>query len=170
MFLYVIACGSPMAAEVHILARLARARGWEVSAVVTERAAPFIDLEVLAEAAGRPVRTGWRRPADRDYPDADAIVAAPATFNTVNKWTHGIADTLASAILCEYLMRDVPIVVVPKGDPALDYHPAFRESLRKLDKWGVRVLFNGNGAEPSWETIMEELVRAIEGPPRQPPG
>jgi hypothetical protein len=32
-------------------------------------------------------------------PEADAVLAAPLTFNTINKWAAGISDTLALGLL-----------------------------------------------------------------------
>jgi hypothetical protein len=51
----------------------------------------FIDAAQLAALTGHRVRTGFRMPDEPDeLPAADAIVVAPATFNTVNKWAAGI--------------------------------------------------------------------------------
>jgi Flavoprotein len=35
----------------------------------------------------------------------DAIIVAPATFNTINKWAVGISDTLALGLLTEAIGR-----------------------------------------------------------------
>jgi hypothetical protein len=38
-------------------------------------------------------------PADPDIlPDPDAMIVAPATANTINKWAAGISDTLPLAL------------------------------------------------------------------------
>jgi hypothetical protein len=74
-------------------------------------------------------------------PAADAIVVAPATVNTVNKWAVGIADTLALGLLIEGQGKGLPIVAMPFTNAAMGAHPAFRESLDRLRSWGIAVLF-----------------------------
>jgi phosphopantothenoylcysteine synthetase/decarboxylase len=110
-------------------------------------------------------------------PEADAIVVAPATFNTINRWVAGITDTVAVGTLCEFLGLDGPIVAVPNVNPPLARHPMFRAFLRQLREWGVRVLFDESAPRearmPSWEEILEEVDRAHEAsgwPPRGAPG
>ena len=75
-------------------------------------------------------------------PEANAIVVAPATFNTINRWVAGITNTVAVGTLCESLGLDAPIVAVPNVNPPLARHPSFRTNLRHLREWGVRVLFD----------------------------
>jgi phosphopantothenoylcysteine synthetase/decarboxylase len=85
----------------------------------------------------------------------------PATFNTINKWATGIADTFAVALLCELMGFEVPILAVPLLKDALTRHTAFSASLGALRDMGVRVLFDSdapsNARMPTWERIMEEL-------------
>jgi flavoprotein len=77
-----------------------------------------------------------------ELPPADAVVVAPATFNTVNKWAAGITDTLATGLLCELTGLGVPIVAVPLVKEALARHVAFGRSREVLNEMGVRVLFD----------------------------
>jgi len=69
-------------------------------------------------------------------------VVAPATFNTINKWAAGISDTLALGLLNEALGLRLPVVAVPFPNIALAHHPAFRRSMKELEGWGVRLLFD----------------------------
>src|ERR1041385_9284618 len=81
--LYVIACAAPPAAQVGELVRLAVERSWNVAVTASPDAVPFMDLPVLERLTGYPVRTQWRKPGEpSSVPDADALVAAPATFTT----------------------------------------------------------------------------------------
>src|SRR5215510_10655650 len=57
-------------------------------------------------------------------PPATAFAAAPATFNTINKWAAGISDTLALGLLNEAIGLGLPIVAVPWPNAALARHPA----------------------------------------------
>jgi phosphopantothenoylcysteine synthetase/decarboxylase len=47
-------------------------------------------------------------------PPADAVLACPLTFNSVNKFAHGHAANFAVGLLCEMVGYQVPVVVVPQ--------------------------------------------------------
>jgi phosphopantothenoylcysteine synthetase/decarboxylase len=165
--LYIVVCAAPPAAEVQDLVKLAQAAGWEVAVTATPDALAFIDAPLLAAITGFPVRHRWREPDEPEsVPEADAIVVAPATFNTINKWVAGITDTIAVGTLCEYLGLDAPIVAAPNVNPPLGRHPTFRANLRRLREWGVRVLFEESASREarmgSWDEILEEINRAHE--------
>jgi hypothetical protein len=74
-------------------------------------------------------------------PPADAIIVAPATVNTINKWAAGICDTLALGILVEAFGKCLPVVALPSTNRAHAAHPVFMENIGKLRSWGVTVLF-----------------------------
>jgi phosphopantothenoylcysteine synthetase/decarboxylase len=175
--LYIVVCAAPPAAEVQDLVKLAQAAGWEVAVTATPDALAFIDAPQLAAITGFPVRYRWREPDEAEsVPEANAIVVAPATFNTINKWVAGITDTVAVGTLCEYLGLDTPIVAAPNVNPPLGRHPTFRASLRRLREWGVRVVFDESAPREarmaSWDVILEETNRAHEAtgwPPRRTP-
>lgn len=115
---YHVVCGAPPAAYAGDLVELAKPPGWEVCVVATPLGTRFVNLERLAELAGRPVCHHFKRPSGEDpFPQPNAIAVAPATFNTVNKLVAGIADTLALALLCGYLAASVPIVVAANVNP-----------------------------------------------------
>ena len=93
------------------------------------------------------------------------MAVAPATFNTVNKWAAGLADTLAVGTLCEALGLGVPIAVLPCVADALAAHPAYRESLTRLRGLGVRFgarytgdpEADGRRPEFGWERALDLL-------------
>jgi phosphopantothenoylcysteine synthetase/decarboxylase len=91
--LHVIVCGAPAATSVDEFIRLAQDTDWLVRVIATPMGERFIDAAQLAALTGDRVRTGFRMPDEPDeLPAADAVVVAPATFNTVNKWAAGITD------------------------------------------------------------------------------
>jgi hypothetical protein len=140
-FLYVVVCAAGVAADVGTLIAAAHRRGWEVGVTATPPAAAdgFLDTAAVEELTGRPVRVGARRPGDpRPFPPPDAVIVAPATFNTLNKWAAGIADTLAVGTLCEAYGLGVPLAVLPCVADALAAHPAYQESVARLRAMGVR--------------------------------
>jgi phosphopantothenoylcysteine decarboxylase len=140
---YLVVCAAPPAQAVGELVRLSQDRDWSVCVVATPRAATWIDRPALEQQTGYPVRDDYKLPGDPDaLPLADAIVVAPATFNTVNKWVAGISDTFALGLLNEAVGLRLPIVLAPYVKPSLAAHPVFERNLRTLTDWGVRVLPN----------------------------
>lgn len=140
--LYVLVCGSSMARDVGILVGLAQSEGWEVCVITTPDGRKFVDVEKLQAQTGHPVRTDYKSPGDPDVlPEATAMIVAPATVNTVNKWAAGITDTLVLGLLVEAYGYGVPIAVVPYTNKVMALHPALHESLAKLRDWGVHVLY-----------------------------
>ncbi|GIH69201.1 MULTISPECIES: flavoprotein [Sphaerimonospora] len=165
--LYVIVCAAPAAADVHALVVLARAAGWQVHVVTTPMGAGFVNAKKLERLTGDLVRSTYRTPDQpKGLPPADAVIVAPATFNTINKWAGGITDTFAVGLLCEVMGFDVPIVAVPLLKDVLARHIAFGRSLADLRRMGVRVLFDPaappNARMPSWGQILQELHDLIE--------
>jgi phosphopantothenoylcysteine synthetase/decarboxylase len=162
--LYFIVCGGPPATEAATFVKRAQAAGWDVCVIATPAATRFIDAPSLEELTGRPVRSDYKLPDEPDVlPQADAIVVAPATFNTMNKVIAGAADTLAISLICEYLGLDVPILMAPNVNPALARHPTYRDNIARLRAWGITVLHDPSAPPPtwmaSWEDIQLELHR-----------
>ncbi|MGW4575140.1 flavoprotein [Streptomyces tendae] len=168
-FLYVVVCAAGVADGVGGLIDAARERGWQVGVIATPVAlGGFFDAAAVEERTGRPVRSAWRTPNDpRPFPAPDAVVVAPATFNTINKWAAGLADTLAVATLCEACGLGVPVAVLPCVADALATHPAYRESLARLRGMGVRFgdPYTGDAGEDGdrpefgWERALDLLER-----------
>jgi Flavoprotein len=146
--LYVIACAAPPTSDVARLVSLGQQRGWDVCVLTTPSGRRFADIAALAELTGHPVRSEYKNPGEPDVlPPADAIIVAPATVNTINKWAAGICDTLALGILVEAIGRELPVVAVPFSNRAHAAHPAFTENVARLRSWGVTVL-SGPGVLP----------------------
>jgi phosphopantothenoylcysteine synthetase/decarboxylase len=146
--LYVIVCGAGPAAEVGRLVELAQDRGWSVQIIATPSALAFIDVPKLEAQTGRAVRSEYRGPGEPRSPRADAIIVAPATFNTINKWANGISDTYALGILAEAPGMGILTVVLPFVNSALAGRTAFKNSVDALRSEGVRVLLGPGQFEP----------------------
>lgn len=160
--LYVVVCAAPAAADVHRLVALAQESCWQVQVIATPMGMRFIDEAELVRMTGRPVRSEYRMPGDpNELPPADAVIVAPATFNTINKWAGGIADTFAVGLLCELMGFGVPIVAVPLLKDALARHRAFHRNVDTLREMGVRVLFDPDAPPhkrmPPWDRVIAEL-------------
>ena len=139
--LYWIMCAAPPVQDLQAAARQLQEDGWELHAIPTQTAASWIDLGSLADVTGHAVRTRPRLPHETDeLPPANAVLVAPATFNTVNQWAAGINDTLPLGVLNELLGLQVPIVVAMYCKAALTAHPAYRPNIRRLRQAGATVL------------------------------
>jgi hypothetical protein len=121
--LTVIVCGAGPASAVGTLVMLAHDRGWTVQVITTPAALDFLDQAAVAKQTGNPVRSQYRKPGEPRSRQADAIIVAPATYNTINKWAHGISDTYALGILAETTGLAVPIVVLPFVNSAFASRP-----------------------------------------------
>jgi phosphopantothenoylcysteine synthetase/decarboxylase len=140
--LYLIACAAPPARDADVLVKLAQQAGWKVCVIATPSARSFIHSSALEVLTGYPVRSNYKRPDEPDVlPPADAMIVAPATFNTINKWAAGISDTLALGLVTEAIGKRLPLVAMPFLNTAQAQHPAFTRSVEELRSWGVQVLF-----------------------------
>ncbi|MFV0132276.1 flavoprotein [Streptomyces sp. HMX87] len=168
-FLYVVVCAAGVAGDVGKLITAAHERHWEVGVIATPTAAAdgFFDPAAVAAQTGHPVRARSRPPGEpRPFPPPDAVAVAPATFNTVNKWAAGFADSVALGTLCEACGLGVPIAVLPCVADALAGHPAYRESVARLRGMGVRFgeRYTGepgpDGAGPDfgWERALDLIT------------
>jgi hypothetical protein len=146
--LYAIVCGAGPAADVGRLVDLAQQRGWDVQLIATPAALDFIDIPSLEARTGRPVQSQYRKPGQPRSPKADAIIVAPATYNTINKWAAGVSDTYALGILAEAPSLGIPTVVLPFINHALAGRRAFCLSVDELQGEGVRILLGAGKFEP----------------------
>lgn len=142
--LYLIACGAPPAAELLTHPDAVpglQADGWTVCVLCSPSGERFLDSAAVSIATGYPVRVEQRQPGEPDVlPSPDAVLVAPATFNTVNKWALGISDTLALGILNETLGAGLPIAATVWANAELQKHPAFDGHAQQLFESGVRFI------------------------------
>ncbi len=147
--LLVMASGAGPAQDIGRLVALAHDDGWEVGVTATPSALPFIDVAALPPSMS--LRSDYRPAsgsAPRGLPDPQALIIAPATYNTVNKLAAGIADNYALTSAAELIGRGVPTVVVPFVNSALAARAPFRRSVAALRDEGLYVLL---GADDRWE-------------------
>lgn len=166
--LYLIVCGSPRARRLGELVNRAQARGWTVCVIPTPQGLTFIDRLALEKQTGFPVRAMYEPGSSAEaLPPPDAMLVCPATFNTINKWAYGLADTLALSLLTEAVGLELPLVAAPALNSAQAAHPAFERSVAALRAMGVTVLYGpgvyepappGTGGRPyDWEVVLEAV-------------
>jgi len=172
--LNIIVCGAGPASEVGRLSRLAQQREWDVQITATPTALGFIDVPSLEAQTGRPVRSEYRTPGESRSPRADAIIVAPATYNTINKWAAGASDTYALGILAEAPALGIPIAVLPFVNIALAERRVFRRSVEELESEGIHILIGLGQFEPHppgtggaridsfpWSIALDDVERAL---------
>lgn len=178
--LYIIVCAAGPASRAVRLVEAAVTDGWEVCVIATPaaEAGGFLDVPAVEAVSGRPVRSDWRRAGEeKRNPPPDAVIVAPMTMNSVNKWAAGITDTYALGLLTEAVGLGLPVVALPFWSTALDAHPATRRSVRILRELGVRVLYGPDAWEPHepgtggerldgypWRLALETVNESAEAP------
>ena len=143
--LTIVACGAGPAAALGTCVKLAQDRGWTVQVTATPAALDFFDAAAIADQAGSPVRSQYAKPGAPRSLIPDAILVAPATYNTINKWAHGISDTYVLGVLAEATGLTV---VLPFVNTALAGRAPFRRSVESLRAEGVKVLLGPGGIQP----------------------
>jgi len=93
----------------------------------------------LRDATSHSVRTEFRAPDDPEFvPRGDAVLVAPATFNSINKCAVGVNDSLALGLINEALgSPSIPLALIPWVNPSLSGHPTYRPSLLRLEAAGA---------------------------------
>ena len=144
------------------LARLATQAGHAVRVIQTEASLRFVGAASFEGITGAPVLSDlWERdPARGAFPaqaapehdpishlqvvaDADVLLVAPASANTLAKLAHGLADDFLSTAA---LAATCPVVVAPAMNSHMLAHPATRANLALLRERGVTVLDPAAGA------------------------
>ncbi len=117
-------------------------RGAEVSVVMTEAGARFVGPITFQALTGNPVyQDFWEGETALDHilltEEADLLLVAPATANTIAKMAHGIADNLLTAAVLAY---EGPLLVAPAMNSKMYAHQSHQENLRHLERRGVLLL------------------------------
>ncbi|HEX5495294.1 MAG TPA: flavoprotein [Mycobacteriales bacterium] len=156
--------------------------GFETYLVLTPSARLWVDVPRLTELTGHPVQWEYRLPGTSPVaPPADAVLVAPATFNTVNKLAAGLTDNLALGIVSEAVGNCTPTVCVPFTNKPLSAHFAFSASLRRLSENGMEILMDGRVVSPTqpdsgfdmvnlfpWDDALRRLLGRLAGQPAAP--
>jgi phosphopantothenoylcysteine decarboxylase/phosphopantothenate--cysteine ligase len=136
--------GSVAAYRAADIARDLMRRGFVVRVCLTDAAQNFVTAglfealtgqpslqDVFEEpVAGRMAHIDWAR-------QADAIVVAPATANTINKLASGLGDDMLTTIA---LATAKPLVLAPAMNPQMLAHPATQAALATLKERGAFIV------------------------------
>ncbi|MFE2558328.1 flavoprotein [Streptomyces sp. NPDC059352] len=150
--LYLFSSAAPPVFDVARVIEEAQADGWDVCLGLTPTAARWLadSLDGLAALTGHPVRWDYRLPGQPDvWPKPDAVIVAPATFNTINQWALGITDKWLVGVVAEGIGKGIPMAMMPCVNRAYVAHPQFERLIDALRSAGVRVLYGEGGFIPN---------------------
>lgn len=146
-----------------------------VSVVMTDAATKFIGPLTFAALSGNDVHTEMFSAAKEDTMahinlgrDADVVLTAPTTANTIAKLACGLADDLLTTTV---LATRAKVLVVPAMNSRMYAHPATKQNVQKLKDLGYEVIDpdcgmmackeEGEGRLPEWDKVKEYLARAL---------
>lgn len=109
------------------------------------------------------------KPEHISYADeADIMVIAPATANTISKIAHGICDNLLTSVVCAFKK---PVIIAPAMNCNMWDNPIIQENIQKLSNLGYTILepesgflacgYEGKGRLCSLDKIFDETVKII---------
>jgi phosphopantothenoylcysteine decarboxylase/phosphopantothenate--cysteine ligase len=143
------------------LVRLLVKAGHDVYPILTESAERFVAPQTFFALARKPER-------DDPYPhlhDADLLVVAPLTANTLARLAHGLADDLLTETA---LAHAGPVVVAPAMNVRMWEHAATRANVALLQARGVEVVGPAEGelaegeSGPGRMAEPEEIAAVVE--------
>ena len=118
--------------------------GADVHVVMTEGGTRFVQPLTFEALTRNPVYTsvfqGWHGESTGHVSlarDADVVLVAPATANTIAKMAHGRVDDMLGAVL---LSTAAPVIVAPAMEHHMWHHPATRQNISTLAARGVHVI------------------------------
>jgi phosphopantothenoylcysteine decarboxylase len=120
--------------------------GHQVNVVLTADAARFITPLPFKTLSRQPVVTdlydeeeGWRPTHIRLADEADLLLVAPATANSIAKLAHGLADDALSCIALA-LNPKARVLVAPAMNGKMWSHAATRQNVETLKTRGVEFI------------------------------
>jgi len=115
-----------------------------VDAILSEHAARFITPLTLSALSQRPVYSDLWEPTGEAAArhialgrEADLLLVAPATANTLARLAHGLADDMLTTVA---LSSPAPLLLVPAMESHMYGHPATQANLRTLAERGATIV------------------------------
>jgi len=138
--------GSIAAYKAAELASLLTRQGCEVHVVMTADALRFITAVPLKTLSRHPVVTdlydeveGWQPTHIKLADEADLLLIAPATANTIAKLAQGLANDALSCVALALNSR-ARILVAPAMNGKMWLHPATQQNVATLKSRGVKFI------------------------------
>ncbi len=146
----VCVCGGIAAYKVcDVVSKLAQARA-NVTVAMTAESQNFVGATTFRALSANPVYTDLWEPLEGKDPqhirlaqNADLILVAPCTANTLSKMANGIADDLVSTLLLAANPKTV--LIAPAMNEAMWNHPATQRNAKRVFDDGVQFVGPGAG-------------------------
>ncbi len=159
--------GSIAAVETIKLSHALRRHGATVQAVMSDAATKIVHPDALTYACNREAITRISGMVEHvqycgDDRQADLLLIAPCTANTISKIACGIDDTPVTTCATTALGSSMPIIIVPAMHQAMFRHIAVMENLDRLKSWGIQIV--GPRIEEGKAKIaqVDEIILACE--------
>ncbi|MEP7321485.1 MAG: bifunctional phosphopantothenoylcysteine decarboxylase/phosphopantothenate--cysteine ligase CoaBC [Saprospiraceae bacterium] len=140
--------GSIAAYKSVYLLRALQKSGAEVRVIMTQKATDFVSPLSFEAISHFPVY--WDTSSQQSWNNhielslwADVFIIAPATANTIAKFTTGMANDMVSAC---YLASRCPVFMAPSMDVDMWHHPATRSNINTLQSRNVFIIPVGYGS------------------------
>ena len=148
------------------LVRLLKKQGHSVSVVMSKASTEFISPLTFQALSGNPVLTdthenslGTGMAHINLTREADALVIAPATANTIAKISHGIADNLLANLVAA---RKCPLAVAPAMNVEMWNNPANLRNIEQLRSDGITVFQPAYGEQACGEIGLGRMLEAAD--------
>ncbi len=168
-------CGGIAAFKVVELVSQLQKAGALVDVVMTERASEFVSALSFSSLSHRPVYQDLWEPTGQAAArhielarEADLLVVAPATANTIAKLAYGLADNMLGAVA---LATAAPLLIAPAMEHHMYLHPATQANLATLRARGAIIVEPeigrlasgdvGAGRLPEPETLIQAISMAL---------
>ncbi len=159
--IYVVVAGASSARVVPDLLEALAEFDLAIYTILTDNALKLISPYNLVDQRGHTLIDSYFDPVMVDERLPGLTLVAPATFNTLNKVSHGIADTLAHSLVAEAIGAGWPVIMAPSMNQALYRHPQVARSIENLREWGVTVLEPQPQRELLIMASVEEITAAV---------
>ena len=148
------------------LVRLLKKQGHSVSVVMSTASTEFISPLTFQALSGNPVLTDTHENGLGNgmahinlTREADALVIAPATANTIAKISHGIADNLLTNLVAA---RKCPLAVAPAMNVEMWNNPANLRNIEQLRSDGITVFQPAYGEQACGEIGLGRMLEAAD--------
>lgn len=154
-------CGGVAAYKVADLVSKLRQAAADVDVILTEHAERFVSALTFSALSQRPVYGDLWEPTGEAAArhitlgrEADLLLIAPATANTIARLAHGMADDLLTTVA---LATTAPLLLAPAMETHMYQHPTTQANLRLLAERGAIIIPPESGRLASGEIGIGRL-------------
>ena len=168
--------GSIAAYKIASLASMLKKREADVTVIMTQNAANFINPITFETLTGNKCLIDT---FDRNFrysvehvslaKQTDVFMIAPASANVIGKAAHGIADDMLTTTL---LACECPKIIVPAMNTRMYRNPIVQDNMKILEGYGMEVITpatgylacgdTGEGKMPEPEFLLEYIIKALK--------